>query len=101
MDLKLLPNHQKHKASNNLIIKITTPINEENFDLNIAAFLYAKADGNYLEIFYSHSTDKEKELKRLTLKEFDDQLNICHFYCGDKLETIMLHKEKYIGEIKY
>jgi len=78
-NLKLLPNYQKHKASNNLIIKITTPINEENFELNIAAFLYAKADGNYLEIFYSYSTDKEKELKRLTLKEFADQLNIYPF----------------------
>jgi hypothetical protein len=38
---------------------------------------------------------------RLFLELFDDQLNICHFYCGEKPETLMLHKENYYGEINY
>ena len=29
---------------------------------------------------------------KLFLEIFDDQLNICHFYCGEKPETLMLHK---------
>ena len=38
---------------------------------------------------------------KLFLEIFDDQLNICHFYCGEKPETLMLHKENYIGEINF
>ena len=32
---------------------------------------------------------------------FDDQLNICHFYCSEKPETIMLHQKTIFGEINY
>ncbi len=73
-NLKLLPNYQKHKASNNLIIKITTPINEENFELNIAAFLYAKADGNYTDIFFLDENKLKKVTHRVTLSSFEIQL---------------------------
>ena len=38
---------------------------------------------------------------RLFLELFDDQLNICHFYCGEKSETLMLHKENYYGGIDF
>ena len=38
---------------------------------------------------------------KLFLEIFDDQLNICHFYCGEKPETLMLHKENYYGEINF
>ena len=38
---------------------------------------------------------------RLFLELFDDQLNICHFYCGEKPETLMLHKGNYYGEIDF
>lgn len=69
--------HQQHIIHNNSSIKIVTSIKEENFELNIPSFLYAKVDSNYLEIFYKET--KEKELKRLTLKEFGDQLNSCPF----------------------
>ena len=55
----------------------------------------------YLEIINIDNISSIKMKNKLLLSVFDDQLNICHFYCGDKPETIMLHKEKYIGEIKY
>ncbi len=38
---------------------------------------------------------------KLFLEIFDDQLNICHFYCGEKPETLMLYKENYYGEINF
>ena len=55
----------------------------------------------YLEIINIDNISFIKMENKLLLSVFDDQLNICHFYCGDNPETIMLHKEKYIGEIKY
>ena len=73
-DLKKLSVTQQYINDVNTTVKIVTPIKEENFDLNIQTFLYAKVDSNYLEIFYGYSNNNEKDLKRLTLKEFSDQL---------------------------
>lgn len=74
-DLKKLPINQQYNNVTDVVVQITTPIKEENFELNIRTFLYAKVDGNYLEIYYDSSTDNEKKMKRLTLKEFLNQLN--------------------------
>ena len=55
----------------------------------------------YLEI---KNIDKLFELKiknSLLFSFFDDQLNICHFYCNDKPETLMFHNGKELGEIKF
>ena len=55
----------------------------------------------YLEIINIDDYSKFGIENKLFLKVFDDQLNICHFYCSDKTDTIMLHKEAPYGEIKY
>ena len=55
----------------------------------------------YLEIIDINNFSSIRIENKLFLSIFDDQLNICHFYCGDKPETIILHKEKHIGEIKF
>lgn len=73
--LKKLPAHQQNLREANTIVQIQTPILEENFELNLQSFLFAKVDSNYLEIFYSSSNGVEKLLKRLPLKEFENQLN--------------------------
>jgi hypothetical protein len=73
-DLKKLPISQEYINDVNTTVQIVTPIKDENFELNIQTFLYAKVDSNYLEIFYDFSYNNEKNLKRLTLKEFSDQL---------------------------
>lgn len=73
-DLKNLPINQQHTNPVSAVVQIVTPMNKESFDFDIQAFLYAKVDGNYLEIFYKHSNEIKKDLKRLTLKEFTDQL---------------------------
>ncbi|MCX2681660.1 LytTR family DNA-binding domain-containing protein [Galbibacter sp. EGI 63066] len=74
-DLKKLPTHQQNVKEAITIVQIFMPIAEEKFELNIQSFLFAKVDSNYLEIFYKGSSRLEKDLKRLTLKEFDDQLS--------------------------
>lgn len=72
-DLKNLPvSQQQYTDEINTTVQIVTSIKEENFELNIRTFLYAKVDSNYLELFYDSTNDNE--LKRLTLKEFLDQL---------------------------
>lgn len=73
-NLKKLPLSQQYVNDVNTTVQVVTPIKEENFELNIKSFLYAKVDSNYLEIFYDFSNNNEKDLKRLTLKEFSDQL---------------------------
>ncbi|NCP61407.1 MAG: LytTR family transcriptional regulator [Flavobacteriales bacterium] len=73
--LKKIPIKQQNLKEVNTIAQIQTPIIEEKFELDIQTFLFAKVDGNYLEIFYNTSNGFEKHLKRLTLKEFDDQLS--------------------------
>jgi flagellar biogenesis protein FliO len=73
-DLKKISVTQQYINDVNATVQIVTPIKEENFELNIQTFLYAKVDSNYLEIFYDYSNTNEKDLKRLTLKEFLDQL---------------------------
>jgi hypothetical protein len=73
-DLKKLPVSQQYINDVNTTVQIVTPLKEENFELNIQTFLYAKVDSNYLEIFYDFTNSNEKDLKRLTLKEFSDQL---------------------------
>ena len=77
--LKKIPIKQQNTKEVNTIAQIQTPIIEEKFELDIQTFLFAKVDGNYLEIFYNTSNGFEKHLKRLTLKEFDDQLSTFPF----------------------
>ncbi|OZV70126.1 LytR/AlgR family response regulator transcription factor [Winogradskyella aurantia] len=73
--LKKLPIQQQNTKEVNTIAQIQTPIIEENFELDLQTFLFAKVDGNYIEIFYTTSNGFEKHLKRLTLKEFYEQLS--------------------------
>ncbi|CAM1358676.1 LytR/AlgR family response regulator transcription factor [Tenacibaculum xiamenense] len=73
-DLKKISISKQYFNDLNANTQIVTSIKEENFNLNIQTFIYAKVDGNYLEIFYDDSSGYEKKLKRLALKEFLDQL---------------------------
>jgi len=77
--LKKLPTNQQNKKDLNTVAQIQTPIEEEKFDLDTQNFLYSKVDGNYLEIYCNASGGFEKHFKRLTLKEFEDQLSAFPF----------------------
>lgn len=72
--LKGLP-AQKSIKRKSAIVPIDTPLSSEHFELNMERFLFAKVEGNYLEIFKSSPDGYEKYLKRMTLKEFDEQLS--------------------------
>jgi hypothetical protein len=56
-------------------IQINTPIPGEQFEINMETFLFAKVESNYIEIVYSSVTGFVKLLKRMTLKEFEEQLS--------------------------
>jgi hypothetical protein len=61
------------KSSNS--IRINTPISGEQFEINMGTFLFAKVESNYIEIVYSSVNGFEKLLRRMTLKEFEEQLS--------------------------
>ncbi|WP_048331325.1 LytR/AlgR family response regulator transcription factor [Bizionia psychrotolerans] len=71
--LKRLPNQQSITAAKTSI-QIETPISGEQFELDIHDFLFAKVESNYIEIVCQTANGFEKLLKRLTLKELEEQL---------------------------
>lgn len=57
------------------IVFIQTAIEQEDFELAISDFLYAKSEGNYVEVYISDAGKKEiKNVKRITLSSFSKQL---------------------------
>lgn len=56
-------------------IAIQTQQKSDDFSLDTENLLFAKAEGNYLEILVRHDDHTRKLLKRMTLKEFESQLN--------------------------
>ncbi len=62
-------------AKKNKTIAIQTQQKSDDFSLEPKNFLFAKAEGNYLEILVSQNGQVQKLLKRMTLKEFEAQLN--------------------------
>lgn len=72
-----LPPSFEHRSDSAAIISIDTETLIDNFDLNMNSFLFAKADGNYIE-FNLEKPDLtlKKEVKRISLKELEKQLSI-------------------------
>ncbi len=56
-------------------LTIETRVKSDCFNLDPNQFLYAKADGNYLEIYTLKDHKTHKQVKRITLKELANQLN--------------------------
>ena len=55
----------------------------------------------YLEVLNIDELFELKIKNSLLFSFFDDQLNICHFYCSDKPETLMFHNGQDSGELKF
>lgn len=68
-------NSLRKNTSPNLSTSITinTQVKSEEFDLNIDNFLFAKADGNYVELFLNKENIR-KIIKRITIKELEATL---------------------------
>lgn len=65
------PNRTSSKTE---VVIIKTPIVSETFELDLPGFLFAKADGNYLEIYRQENDNIAKTVIRLSLKELKKQL---------------------------
>ncbi len=61
-------------ASTVSTIPVETPLANEQFYLDLNSFLFAKADGNYTEVYLINSS-AEKLVKRMPLKMLEDKLS--------------------------
>lgn len=79
-------------------ILIRTQQKSDDFTLDCSGFLYAKADGNYLEILVVEDGKVHKLLKRMTLKEFETQLEaLDHIIRTHRSYLVNL---RHVGDIK-
>ena len=62
-----------------LQVSIHTHIPSESFQLNMDEFVFAKADGNYVEVYRKDGSNINKRIVRLTLKELKHQLEMYPF----------------------
>jgi hypothetical protein len=79
-------NFEKHLKINQAAIedvKVTeeTPavnivLENENYELNLTEFLFAKAEGNYVTFYFNKNDNIIKQLKRASLKNAEEQLSI-------------------------
>lgn len=66
---------QDKTPQNNTKISIDTEVKSEKFDFEIDDFIYAKAEGNYSEIFLKKENNIQKLIKRISIKNLEVQLN--------------------------
>ena len=71
--LKKLPPNTLQEV-NNTLVSIKNSVSNENYELKIKDFLFAKVESNYTEVFTSSSDRVHKMLIRITLKELEGQL---------------------------
>lgn len=107
--LRLLKSHLNkansfnNQSQTNLLpsesINIVTRQKSDDFQLNPDDFLFAKAERNYLEIFWEFDGKVIKVLKRMTLKDLETQLeSFPHFLKTHRSFLVNLHKvERVIG----
>jgi hypothetical protein len=75
------------------LLPIVTQQKSDDFDLNPDEFLFAKSEGNYLEIFLEKNEGTNKVLKRMTLKELESQLqSFPHFFKTHRSFLVNLQK---------
>lgn len=79
------------------ILSIVTQQKSDDFELNPHEFLFAKSEGNYLEIFLEKGEDTNKILKRMTMKELESQLDsFPHFFKTHRSFLVNLQKVKQV-----
>jgi len=57
------------------VVFIKAHVRMDDFNFNPSAFLFARAEGNYIEITTRNSDGLKKELKRISLKQFELQIS--------------------------
>lgn len=78
---------------------ISTQVKQDDFSLNIDQLLFAKADGNYIELTKSNGNQVTTEVKRISLTQFENQVtNYPHFFrCHRTYLVNMFKVEKVSG----
>lgn len=61
------------ESKSKVVISIKSKVQGDTFSFNLTDFIYAKAVGNYIEIYLNHNTT-ERLIKRITLKELEEAL---------------------------
>lgn len=56
-------------------VSMKTNVKSDDFTLHLNDFLFARAEGNYLEVYCVAAVGIKKELKRMTLSQLEDQLH--------------------------
>jgi hypothetical protein len=70
---------QVKEIQNNTSVTIETDVKSEKFDFEIHSFIYAKAEGNYAEIFLKKEDKVQKLIKRIPIKNLEMQLSAFPF----------------------
>lgn len=65
--------HPSNKLSSQTI-PVTTNLKSDDFSVELNTFLFARASGNYVEIYVKENNRVSKSLKRLTLAQLETQL---------------------------
>ncbi|MBF4492647.1 LytTR family transcriptional regulator DNA-binding domain-containing protein [Flavobacterium sp. JLP] len=78
---------------------ISTQVKQDDFSLDIDQLLFAKADGNYIELTKSNGNQINTEVKRISLTQFETQIkDYPHFFrCHRTYLVNMFKVEKVTG----
>lgn len=68
-----------NETQNNRSVTIETEVKSEKFVFEIHSFMYAKAEGNYAEIFLKKEEKVQKLIKRIPIKNLEIQLSAFPF----------------------
>jgi hypothetical protein len=80
--LQFIPlNTKPEKAIPKSNLFISTQVKQDDFSLNTDHLLFAKADGNYIELTLLNGNQISTELKRISLTQFESQIaSYPHFF---------------------
>ncbi len=67
------------ERQNHTIVTIETEVKSEKFSFDSSHFIYAKAEGNYAEIFLKKEDQVQKLIKRIPIKNLETQLSAFPF----------------------
>lgn len=69
-----LGKHTPEKSKTDETLEIQSLIPSENFTIEVSNFIFAKVDGNYIDIYTKTSNGIEKKMLRQSLKNLENQL---------------------------
>ncbi len=83
----------KSKDGSKGLISVNTQLKSDDFLMDPQDLIFARAEGNYLEIYIDKNNSKERLLKRMTLKELEKQLeNYSFIIKTHRSYLVNLHK---------